>query len=54
MAVLEDAARAENIAELTLHSRETVTGFYEKLGFHSEGDIFEEVGIPHRKMRKSL
>ena len=54
MAVVENAACDENIAALILHSRETVTGFYEKLGFHAEGNIFQEVGIPHRMMRKSL
>lgn len=54
MAAAETAARDRSIAELVLHSRETVVGFYEKLGFESEGEQFEEVGLPHRRMRKGL
>ena len=54
MTAVERTARDENIIELVLHAREDVTGFYKKFGFHSEGDLFQEVGIPHRKMRKRL
>ena len=54
MSAAEAAARDEAVAEFVLHSREVVVGFYEKLGFTIEGESFEEVGIPHRKMRKRL
>ena len=37
-----------------LHAREPVIDFYEALGYEREGEIFEEVGIPHQKMRKVL
>lgn len=40
--------------EIFLHSRESVVGFYEKLGYERVGDVFVEVGIPHLKMRKRL
>lgn len=50
----EVAAREEEVAEFVLHSREVVVGFYERLGFKTEGESFEEVGLPHRRMRKVL
>jgi predicted GNAT family N-acyltransferase len=37
-----------------IHSQEYIKSFYQKLGFVEEGEIFEEAGIPHVKMRKSL
>ena len=37
-----------------LHAREPVIPFYESLGYECEGEIFEEVGIPHQKMLKRL
>ena len=40
--------------EIFLHSRETVVGFYEALGYERVGDRFLEVGISHLKMRKRL
>ena len=33
-----------------LHAQVDVIGFYEKLGFTAEGEIFDECGILHRKM----
>ncbi|MCB1086895.1 MAG: GNAT family N-acetyltransferase [Verrucomicrobiae bacterium] len=40
--------------EIVLHARETVVGFYLKLGYSIEGTPFVEVTIPHRRMRKRL
>ncbi|WP_309695998.1 GNAT family N-acetyltransferase [Armatimonas sp.] len=37
-----------------LHSQEPVVGFYEKLGFATEGERFFEAEIPHFAMRKRL
>lgn len=48
--VLEEA-RLEGVKEITLHSRLEVAPFYENFGFTTEGDTFEEIGIPHIKMR---
>jgi predicted GNAT family N-acyltransferase len=28
--------------------------FYERLGFRSEGGVFDEAGIPHVRMRLAL
>jgi len=44
----------EGIRELVLHAREPVLAFYEGSGFQAEGPTFEEVGIPHRVMRRRL
>jgi predicted GNAT family N-acyltransferase len=39
---------------IDLHARKNVVPFYEKLGYHVEGDEFLEVGIPHLRMIKQL
>lgn len=49
-----ETAHERGIAEIFLHSRAEVTGFYERLGFEVSGEEFIEVGIPHRKMVLSL
>jgi predicted GNAT family N-acyltransferase len=38
----------------SLNARASITGFYEALGFAVVGEAFMEVGIPHRKMVKSV
>jgi predicted GNAT family N-acyltransferase len=50
--VAREAADA-GISTLVLHSRESVCGFYEKLGYRNEGEAFDEIGIPHRRMSLS-
>lgn len=40
--------------KMILHARETAIPFYEQLGYEAMGPVFEEVGIPHRKMEKLL
>jgi len=54
MQVAEKRARELGIKEIVLHSREPVCKFYESLGYVAEGELFLEVGIAHRKMRKRL
>ena len=46
--------RQDRVHEVTLHARAPVLGFYEKCGFHPVGELFEEVGIPHRMMIRSI
>lgn len=36
--------------KIYLHAQLTAQGFYEKYGFKTEGDIFDECGILHYKM----
>ncbi len=50
----EDFARARGVQCITLHARDSAVSFYEGLGYSIEGDPFEEIGIPHRAMRKRL
>jgi len=50
----EDIARAAQASEMVLHARQAVLPFYLKLGYTAYGDVFNEVGIPHRSMKKSL
>ncbi|NLR90528.1 GNAT family N-acetyltransferase [Flammeovirga agarivorans] len=39
---------------ITLHAREVAEKFYVKLEYDKEGELFEEVGIPHYKFKKKL
>lgn len=54
VARLEEEARARGLARIDLHARQTAVGFYEKLGYVTEGVPFEEVTIPHIAMWKAL
>ncbi|MBS1701877.1 MAG: GNAT family N-acetyltransferase [Armatimonadetes bacterium] len=50
----EDWSRAEGFAEAVLHARQVAVDFYLRIGYEIFDEPFEEVGIPHRKMRKRL
>lgn len=50
----EEIARSHGFGEMVLHARETAVPFYERLGYERIGERFEEVSIPHWKMRKLL
>ena len=39
---------------LYMHARDSAIGFYQKLGYQTEGDPFIEITIPHVRMSKSL
>lgn len=54
MKLLLDEARHRGLTEVELNAQLAVVPFYEKLGFRAEGGVFEEAGIPHRKMRRPL
>ena len=54
MLFAEDQARARGYEMVVLHARAVVVDFYLKLGYELFEEPFVEVGIPHRKMRKSL
>ena len=47
-------ARERGLRTMVLHARESAVPFYEALGYGAEGEPFEEVGLPHRAMRKAL
>lgn len=42
------------IREPYLHAQVQVVPFYEKLGFRIEGDVFDEAGISHVRMKHAL
>jgi predicted GNAT family N-acyltransferase len=52
-AVIEQARRL-GWSEVTLNAQVGAVGFYDKFGFKSYGDEYEEAGIPHQCMRLSL
>jgi predicted GNAT family N-acyltransferase len=47
-------AAERGFAEVYLNAQEYACGFYERLGFRAEGPVFDEVGIPHRRMRRRI
>jgi YbgC/YbaW family acyl-CoA thioester hydrolase len=51
---LEHAARERGDLELMLHSQQSAQGFYAKLGYSVRGQPFEEAGISHIEMYKTL
>jgi N-acetylglutamate synthase-like GNAT family acetyltransferase len=47
-------ARAKGYDKMELNARDTAVVFYQKLGYNTEGGMFEEVSIPHFKMVKKI
>ncbi|SDQ27095.1 GNAT family N-acetyltransferase [Natronobacterium texcoconense] len=54
MAAIEECATELGLAKLKLHSQTHAAEFYDRLGYERHGEEFEEAGIPHVEMRKSL
>lgn len=50
----EKRAKEAGYSQIIMHAMLSVVGFYEKLGYHAEGDIFDEQGITFIKMVKDL
>ena len=46
--------KSQNIPEVVIHAQEYIKGLHSSLGFEEEGDVFEEAGIRHVKMRKVM
>jgi len=51
--LLEEAAR-RGIRRPYLHAQLQAVPFYEKFGFTGEGEVFDEAGIPHLRMKHAL
>jgi predicted GNAT family N-acyltransferase len=51
---LLEEARHRGIRQPYLHAQLQAVPFYEKLGFASEGEVFDEAGIPHVRMKHAL
>jgi predicted GNAT family N-acyltransferase len=43
-------AKKQDAQKIYLHAQVPVIGFYEAMAFQCVGQVFEEAGIPHRKM----
>ena len=50
----EEEALNQGAETMVLHARDSAIPFYLSLGYSIVGEGFEEVGIPHHAMRKSL
>ncbi len=51
---LLEQARHKGLHEVFLHAQTQAIGFYERLGFTAEGEVFMEADIPHRHMHRQL
>jgi predicted GNAT family N-acyltransferase len=51
---LVNQAAELGFTQVYLHAQTTAVGFYERLGFQADGPEFDEVGIPHRRMRRGI
>ena len=51
---LLDQARARRFTDISLHAQRDAVAFYLRHGFAVEGAEFEEAGIPHVAMRRTL
>lgn len=54
MLAMEEAARESGFRQLKLNAQIQARGFYEKMGYEPYGELFEEAGIPHIAMVKTL
>lgn len=54
MEKVEGELARRGASKVSLHARTSAVRFYQRLGYHSVGEVFEEVTIPHRKMEKSF
>ena len=50
----EELAKEKGYKVMILHARESAVEFYKKHHYEVVGELFEEVSIPHRFMRKTL
>ncbi|BAZ38568.1 GCN5-related N-acetyltransferase [Calothrix sp. NIES-4101] len=54
MAEALEIAESKGILEVVIHAQEYIMPLHQQLGFEADGDVFEEAGIRHVKMRKVL
>ena len=54
LSVLEDEARNKQYDHIFLHAQIQALPFYEKQGYITQGNPFDEAGIPHMLMIKTL
>jgi predicted GNAT family N-acyltransferase len=54
LAELHRQALLRGVNEIELHAQVTARGFYERAGYTAVGEEYEEAGIAHVTMRRSL
>lgn len=54
MVFAENVARDAGYRKMIMHARKTAIGFYEKLGYQTQGEEFTEVNLPHMEMYKLI
>lgn len=54
LAYLEDDACKRGFREIVADARVSALAFYLKHGYAAHGDIYDHVGLPHRRIRKAL
>lgn len=54
MTHLEELARRAGREQVVLGAQLEALSFYERLGYTPYGEIFDDAGIPHRMMKKSV
>ncbi|MDG2049368.1 MAG: GNAT family N-acetyltransferase [Myxococcota bacterium] len=54
MEAIESWAREQDLESVQLNAQIRALPFYLRLGYQANGSIFEEAGIPHRALVKSL
>lgn len=54
MTFAENIARDMGYAEMNMHARKSVCGFYERLGYEIHGSEFIKLTIPHVLMKKRI
>lgn len=50
MVHLVNQATESGFTKVYLHAQTAAEGFYARLGFRADGPVFDECGIPHRRM----
>jgi predicted GNAT family N-acyltransferase len=51
---LVEEARRRGFREAVLSAQTHALAFYRKHGFEAVGEVYEEAGIPHQEMRRTL
>ena len=54
MQFAENLARDRGYRKITMHARKNALGFYEKMGYKTRGNEFQEITITHFVMEKEL
>ncbi|MFI2610048.1 GNAT family N-acetyltransferase [Kitasatospora sp. NPDC018619] len=51
---IEAAGAERGAVEVELHAQVQALGFYERLGYAAQGPVYDDAGIPHRTMTRTL